>query len=139
MKPWMMRQNPPRPIVFWLALAALLAAAPAAQADSGYKITVLPGGTEMEYSGEIGFNASGELRSALNDNPTVKVLHLTSNGGNVYFARQMQYLVHDRGLTTVVDAHCYSACAFVFLGGVERYLVPGAKLGFHRESAPGQS
>jgi hypothetical protein len=51
----------------------------------------------------------------------------------------MQYLVHDRGLTTVVDTHCYSACAFVFLGGVERYLVPGAKLGFHRESAPGES
>ncbi len=141
MKFRMMWQNPLRPVVFWLALAALLAAAATpAQADSsGYKITVLPGGTEMEYSGEIGFNASGKLRSALNDNPTVKVLHLTSNGGNVYYARQMQYLVHDRGLTTVVDAHCYSACAFVFLGGIERYLVPGAKLGFHRESAPGQS
>ena len=136
----MMRQNPLRPVVFGLALAAMLAGAPAARADSsGYTITVLPGGTEMEYSGEIGFNASGKLRSALNDNPAVKVLHLTSNGGNVYYARQMQYLVHDRGLTTVVDTHCYSACAFVFLGGVERYLVPGAKLGFHRESAPGES
>jgi hypothetical protein len=139
MKPCTMRQNPLRPFIFWLALAAPLAAAPAALADTGYTITVLPGGTEMEYSGEIGFNASGKLRSALNDNPAVKVLHLTSNGGNVFYARQMQYLVHDRGLTTVVDAHCYSACAFVFLGGIERYLVPGAKLGFHRESAPGQS
>jgi hypothetical protein len=133
------RLRPALAAIFAASLITMPGAKPACADSAGYKITVLPGGTEMEYSGEIGFNASGKLRSALNDNPAVKVLHLTSNGGNVYFARQMQYLVRDRGLITVVDAHCYSACAFVFLGGVERYLVPGAKLGFHRESAPGQS
>ncbi len=103
------------------------------------EITVLTGGTEMEYSGRIAFGASGALRSALNDNSAVKVLHLLSNGGSVYYARQLRYLVHDRGLITVVDAHCLSACALVFLGGVERYMTPGAKLGFHRETAEGAS
>ena len=123
-----------------IALAGLLAASGAARAQSSdFKITVLPGGTEMEYSGRIAFGASGALRGALNDNSAIKVLHLVSNGGSVYYARQMQYLVHDRGLTTVVDAHCLSACALVFLGGVERYMTPGAKLGFHRESADGES
>lgn len=123
-----------------ILLASLLAASSAARAQSSdFKITVLPGGTEMEYSGRIAFGASGALRSALNDNSTVKVLHLVSNGGSVYWARQMQYLVHDRGLTTVIDSHCLSACALVFLGGVERYMTPGAKLGFHRESAEGES
>jgi hypothetical protein len=123
-----------------IALAGLLAASSAARAQSSdFKITVLPGGTEMEYSGRIAFGASGALRGALNDNSAIKVLHLVSNGGSVYYARQMQYLVHDRGLTTVVDAHCLSACALVFLGGVERYMTPGAKLGFHRESADGES
>jgi len=123
-----------------IVLASLLAASSAAQAQSSdFKITVLPGGTEMEYSGRIAFGASGALRGALNDNSTVKVLHLVSNGGSVYWARQMQYLVHDRGLTTVIDSHCLSACALVFLGGVERYMTPSAKLGFHRESAEGES
>lgn len=129
-----------RPALAAIALAGLLAASSAARAQSSdFKITVLPGGTQMEYSGRIAFGASGALRSALNDNRTVKVLHLVSNGGSVYWARQMQYLVHDRGLTTVIDSHCLSACALVFLGGVERYMTPGAKLGFHRESAEGES
>jgi len=79
------------------------------------------------------------LRGALNDHPAVKILHLNSKGGSVGDARQLQYLVQDRGLTTVVDAQCLSACAFVFLAGVERYVAPGAKLGFHRETAVGAS
>jgi len=129
-----------RQVLAAIVLASLLAASSAAQAQSSdFKISVLPGGTEMEYSGRIAFGASGALRGALNDNSTVKVLHLVSNGGSVYWARQMQYLVHDRGLTTVIDSHCLSACALVFLGGVERYMTPSAKLGFHRESAEGES
>lgn len=93
----------------------------------------------MEYSGPIAFGASSALRSVLGDNPNVKVLHLLSRGGSVYWARQMQNLVRERGLITVVDSHCMSACAFVFLAGSERYLAPGAKLGFHRESGDGES
>jgi len=125
-----------------VAKAGTGSALPAVAGDSGSKeftITVLPSGTEMEYSGRIEFSSSGALRSALNGNPAVKILHLTSNGGSVGYGRKMEYLVHDRGLTTVVDAHCLSACVLVFLGGQERYLAPGAKLGFHRESAPGMS
>ena len=104
-----------------------------------FTIGLLPHGTEMGYSGRIAFGASAALRAALNANPTVKILHLASNGGNVFYARQMEYLVYDRGLTTVVDSHCLSACALIFLAGQERYLAPGAKLGFHRESAVGES
>jgi len=104
-----------------------------------FTISVLANGTEMEYSGRVGFGASAALRSALNANPRVTVLHLNSNGGSVGDARQLQYLIRDRGLTTVVDSHCLSACALVFLGGQERYLAPGAKLGFHREKAVGAS
>ena len=128
-------------------LAILVPAAMAhsfADADSGsdssdFKIIVLPGGTEMEYSGRIAFGASSALRSSLNDNPGVKILHLNSNGGSVYWARQMQAIVEDRGLTTVIDGHCLSACALIFVVGQERYMAPGARLGFHRESAAGES
>jgi len=97
-----------------VAKAGTGSALPAVAGDSGSKeftITVLPSGTEMEYSGRIEFSSSGALRSALNGNPAVKILHLTSNGGSVGYGRKMEYLVHDRGLTTVVDAHC--ACYFI--------------------------
>jgi len=129
------------PLIRLLAIVSSILALTigASWAAPNYKITVLPGGTEMEYSGTIEFGSSGALRGALNDNPGVKVLHLLSRGGDVYWARQMQNLVRDRGLITVVDSRCMSACAFVFLSGVERYLAPGAKLGFHRESGDGQS
>jgi len=120
-----------------LGLAILLPTR--AGAAPNYKITVMPGGTEMEYSGNIEFGASSALRSALGDNPGVKVLHLFSRGGSVYWARQMQNLVRDHGLITVIDSRCMSACAFVFLAGTERYMAPGAQLGFHRESADGES
>ena len=122
-----------------LAVILLGLAVGMARADPDYKITVLPGGTEMEYSGTIAFGASSALRSALGDHPTVKVLHLLSRGGSVYWARQMQNIVQDHGLITVIDSKCMSACAFVFLAGSERYLAPGAQLGFHRESAMGES
>jgi hypothetical protein len=117
----------------------LPAALTAGSGSKDFTITLLAQGREMEYSGKIAFGASSALRSALNENPGVAVLHLNSNGGSVGWARQMQYLVHERGLTTVIDSHCLSACALVFLAGRERYLAPGAKLGFHRESAPEMS
>jgi hypothetical protein len=124
---------------FLVSLGLLLAPGVCRAESSDYKITVLPGSTEMEFSGRIAYGASSALRGALNDNPNVTVLHLNSNGGSVYWARQMLAIVSDRGLTTVVDSHCLSACALIFVVGKERYMTPGAKLGFHRESAAGES
>ncbi len=121
-------------------LAMLALAAGTGRADSpDYRITVLAGGAELEYSGAIETGSSGALRAALDENEGVRALHLKSNGGNVFYGRQMQNLVHERGLTTIVDQNCMSACALVFLGGQQRYLAPGAQLGFHRASAGGAS
>ena len=94
-------------------------------------INVMPGGTELEFIGGIGGSASAELARALDANPGVHVLQLTSQGGNTLLAMDMELLVRSRGLVTYVPRFCASACAFVFLGGKQRYVGPGAKLGFH--------
>src|SRR5690242_5852842 len=94
-------------------------------------IQLLPGGTELEFIGGIGGSASAELAKALDANPNVRVLQLTSQGGNTLLAMDMELLVRSRRLVTYVPRLCASACAFVFLGGKERYVGPGAKLGFH--------
>ena len=94
-------------------------------------IHLLPGGTELEFVGGIGGSASAELAKALDANPSVRVLQLTSQGGNTLLAMDMELLVRSRGLVTYVPRFCASACAFIFLGGKERYVGAGAKLGFH--------
>jgi hypothetical protein len=73
------------------------------------------------------------------------VLTLHSVGGNYLTGLQVADLIRREHIATVVETgmECYSACAFMFLGGsgysstptigpyVERMLEPGAVLGFH--------
>ena len=48
-------------------------------------------------------------------------------------------MFRERKLATRVDDECASACTIAFLGGVERSISPGGRLGFHRGSFPGLS
>lgn len=121
------------------AVALLLAAALAGPARASlldswigpHEMRLLGGGTEIEYVGGIAGAAVAELARLLDANPRVAVLQLTSQGGDALTAMGMEQLVRRRGLTTYVPRLCASACAFVFLGGRERYLGRGARLGFH--------
>jgi len=94
-------------------------------------IHLMAGATELEFIGGIGGSATMELAQALAANRGIRVLQLTSQGGDTLVAMQMERLVHAQGLITYVPRLCASACAFVFLGGKERYVGPGATLGFH--------
>lgn len=42
------------------------------------------------------------------------------------------HATHRKAGTTFESAGCYSACSMVMLGGVQRYVVPGSKLGVHQ-------
>lgn len=89
-------------------------------------------------------------------------LFLNSPGGNLGEALRLGRAIRDLGWTTHVGSSaglarnadgkfdmimwpdypaggvCESACAYVFMGGLNRHMSPGAKLGFHRFRAPGQ-
>jgi hypothetical protein len=121
-------------------LALLLAAAGAGGAarasvlDSWigpHQMRLIGNGTEIEYVGGIAGSAVAELARLLDANPRVLVLQLTSQGGDTLIAMGMEQLVRQHRLITYVPRFCVSACAFVFLGGRERYVGPGARLGFH--------
>jgi len=67
---------------------------------------------------------------------------LNSPGGSYMAGREIAQQVHDRGLTTRINAksECFSACALIFMAGringaesdtVSRYLHVDGKLGFH--------
>lgn len=64
-------------------------------------------------------------------NPQASMIHLNSPGGSVNEARAVQRAIAERGLSTYVSSVCASACTIAFMGGRQRYLAPGARLGFH--------
>jgi hypothetical protein len=69
---------------------------------------------------------------------SIKKIELASLGGDGGAAFKIGRLLRKRGITTMVAGNCNSACALVFLGGVERIVPkPYWKLAFHRASSDG--
>jgi hypothetical protein len=99
----------------------------------GHQIRLIHAGMELEFSGGMGPGAANDLANALDADPGVHVVHLNSPGGLVSEGRQMFDLIHGHLLITTTDRYCFSACTLAFLGGRQRYLAPGARLGFHGE------
>ncbi len=54
-----------------------------------------------------------------------------SPGGNLKASIEIGYMIRDAGIITSVSGYCYSGCAMIFLGGIERSMEKKAILGFH--------
>jgi hypothetical protein len=102
-----------------------------------HQLRVNDGGTELEFVGGITFGVADEVRHILDVYPAIGVVRLTGPGGRIEEAYKLRALFHARGLVTYARSTCASACTIAFMGGSQRYLTPGAKLGFHRGSLPG--
>ena len=102
-----------------------------------YKVTLLADGAELEFLGEVTRESMAALTKAINDNQGLKVVQLTSPGGDLHAANKVADLISARHLTTFVPIQCVSACSTLFLGGTERIVAEGASLGFHSLSMTG--
>jgi hypothetical protein len=102
-----------------------------------HAVHILANGTEIEFVGGITFGVTDEVKKLLDAAPNVRAIHLNSPGGRIGEAHKLRRLIAERGLATYVGSTCASACTIAFLGGLQRYLPPGAKLGFHRGSIAG--
>ena len=126
----------PRSLLAVAAMFALAASTPAWADDpdiGGHQIHLVNAGFEIEFSGGMGAGSADELSRALDANPAVRVIHLNSTGGLVSEGRWMMDIIQRHLLITTTDNLCLSACTLAFLGGRQRYLAPGAHLGFHGE------
>lgn len=76
----------------------------------------------ISLNGEIDAGAALNFRRALQAAPSAKAVMLNSNGGLVAMGLLIADDVHGRKLSTFVPkgSVCYSACAYVFLAGIER-------------------
>ena len=91
--------------------------------------------TQVEVEGElreIEDNDVELIRDLLRDNPGIRVLELNSTGGGYFAALDIATLAIDFALDTHVVDICESACVTIFLGGAQRTMAKGAKLGFHQ-------
>jgi hypothetical protein len=101
----------------------------------------------VQATGEITSDTSKEFEAfeARAQYPA-DIVRLNSPGGSLAGGIALGELFRSRGISTEVGSSapidprvaerspgvCASACAYAFLGGVERSLDEGAKLGFHR-------
>jgi hypothetical protein len=127
-----------------LGLALLAAAGCAQQSTRGstatrsepaapvQEVRLLPDGRTIVFQADITYGTAKELLRLIKANPQVREIHLTSNGGLVEPALLVANAIQLRRATTFVPTNCVSACTFLFLGGEQRYLAPGAALGFHQ-------
>ncbi|MCB1357314.1 MAG: hypothetical protein KDK53_12705 [Maritimibacter sp.] len=97
-----------------------------------YSLTPSDDGQSLVLAGSFELGVTDRLAAALAAHPGVAQIVLDSRGGNIYAARGVARLIHDRGLDTLVRGDCSSACTLAFIGGVGRRLAPGGRLGFHQ-------
>ncbi|NRQ18991.1 hypothetical protein BHMPCIPO_06258 [Ensifer sesbaniae] len=85
--------------------------------------------------GEIDLYSALNFRRALHASQKARLLVLDSIGGAVQMALLIADDVHEKRLSTFIPAGkgCYSACAFIFLAGVDRQV--DGELGVHQISS----
>jgi hypothetical protein len=117
--------------------AVYAAPSPTAEFDIPYQLRLLADGTVLEISGSISWALPQTFQAALAAAPRARLVRLESPGGHIQPAIRIAAMIQQRGLDTYVGRLCASACTVAFLGGRQRWLAPGARLGFHQAHAPG--
>lgn len=100
-------------------------------------VSVSPDGTALSIEGAYGTNSADAVRRALDKHPAVRRVVLAGPGGRIGTAFEINRMIRNRRLSTRVDTACASACTIAFLGGNDRSISPGGRLGFHQGSFPG--
>jgi hypothetical protein len=94
-------------------------------------------GRDLTVRGNLANGAAARFETLLAGSPAVRRIVLTSPGGRMLEAERMAALIRKRGLDTLVDGHCMSACTSLLLAGRERIAPEQARIGFHQPSFPG--
>ncbi len=125
--------------VVWLAIAAVvLAGTGPSSAKLRFVAQDLEDQTFILVEGEFSHNDDLREFSRLVESHDPAFVTFDSAGGNVMKALELGRLIRAAGLATlqIRRLDCASACAFAFLGGVERSATPGS-IGVHKMSLSG--
>jgi hypothetical protein len=112
--------------------AAAAADPPPLEFGVPYQMRIVAGGSVLEFYGSFTPRVAPDFEAAIANGRDLRVVHFESPGGHLVTAVQVAAMIQKRGLTTYVGHLCASACTVAFLGGRDRWLAPGARLGFHQ-------
>ncbi|MBW8638029.1 hypothetical protein K1W69_12605 [Hoeflea sp. WL0058] len=113
------------------ALLALIVTACAS--GTVYAADITLAGNQIRITGDIEVgdaDAFLEILDSAKSSPP-KLVRLASDGGRTYVALRIGNAIRERGLDTYAEGRCASSCGLIWLGGVERYIQDGARVGFH--------
>ena len=102
------------------------------QRQARYSLSIAPGQTLLVFEGTLELGVTKRLAGLLDAHPSIATIRLDSPGGNVFEARGLASQIRARGLDTLVQGECSSACTLVFVGGANRSIATEARLGFHQ-------
>ncbi|HEX8641282.1 MAG TPA: hypothetical protein VF704_09020 [Allosphingosinicella sp.] len=83
--------------------------------------------------GVIDDNVVERLQAALNQHQDIGEIWFRSPGGNARAGNQAGRIIRDNGMVTRIPSGwaCFSACNFMFMGGVARFVDPGGLFMVH--------
>ena len=96
-----------------------------------YTITLSEDGREIHVSGGFKYGLTKDLRARIDFAPQARVIVFDSIGGRIGEAESVYDLLVEKKLSTAVNELCASACALAFMGGDNRWLGMGGRIGFH--------
>ncbi|MCU0775464.1 MAG: hypothetical protein MUC74_13485 [Ideonella sp.] len=94
--------------------------------------TVTVTGTVLQVHGRVDAGLADRVREALASAPRIRTVSLAGPGGLFGEADEIARLLVARGVDTVVDGVCASACVHMFAAGRTRWIGPQARIGLHR-------
>jgi hypothetical protein len=97
-----------------------------------FQFRVLRDATELELSGGLSYRVAREAEKYLDDYPTIRIIHLNSQGGRIREARALARVIEDRKLSTYTSAGCFNACIIPFAAGETRLIRKGTRMAFHQ-------
>jgi ATP-dependent protease ClpP protease subunit len=104
-----------------------------------YSLRILRDASELEITGPLDFGITRAVANLLSDHPTIRTIHLNSDGGRLAEADALKNLILKLQLNTYVARNCASACVTVFVAGANRWLSRNAQIGLHSPYFPGST
>lgn len=96
-----------------------------------HRVSLVAGGHAILVEGGLGFGVTTQVAALLAANPGVRRIELNSGGGALSEARRLRELIINNRLDTYTRTGCSSACFSAFIGGRQRILERGARMGVH--------
>lgn len=95
------------------------------------RMTVGEQGRVLHITGSVGRNFAQDLQVALDANPSLQRIDITSGGGYAMPGLEAARLIRRRNLIVRVKSHCASMCVALWAAGAQRQMEPDALIGLH--------